>query len=78
MRLRQHNHGKSTANVIGNYGDTGGTLSMSRQLGRALHGVLSFAARQYQSGDFSKYNRLIYNATIGIGFSPGDVPLRIW
>ncbi len=68
----------SVGNYIGQYGDVSGTLSMSRQIGRSIHAVASFAARKYQSGDFSKYNRLIYMATIGIGFAPGDVPLRIW
>ncbi len=68
----------SVGNFIGRYGDVSGTLSMSRQIGRFVHAVATFSARQYQSSDFNKYNRLIYTATIGIGFAPGDVPLRIW
>jgi hypothetical protein len=35
-------------------------------------------ARRYDSGTFSRYDRLIYRGTIGISFSPGDLPVRIW
>jgi hypothetical protein len=38
----------------------------------------SFSVRQYDSADFNTFHRLIYSARIGFGFSPGDVPLRIW
>ena len=68
----------STGNVLGNYGGTNGTLSASRQIVRNLHGILSFSVRQYSSGTFSLYNRLIYGVRVGLGYSPGDVPLRIW
>jgi len=68
----------SIGNVLGNYGGTNGTLSASRQIVRNLHGILSFSVRQYSSGTFSLYNRLIYSVRVGLGYSPGDVPLRIW
>jgi hypothetical protein len=73
-----YNHSKSVGNVLGYYGDVGGTLSASRQIVHSVHAVLSFSARQYQSPDFSLYNRLIYTVRLGIGFTPGDIPLRIW
>jgi len=68
----------SIGNVLGNYGGTNGTLSASRQLTRAVHLVASFSARDYHSGDFALYNRTFYTVRMGIGFAPGDVPLRVW
>jgi hypothetical protein len=44
----------------------------------SMHAVLSFSARKYQSPDFSLYNRLIYSARLGFGFTPGNIPLRMW
>jgi hypothetical protein len=73
-----YNRSTSISNVIGTYGSTSGTLSASRQIVRNVHGVLSFSARKYSSVDFSLYNRLIYDVRVGVGYSPGDVPLRIW
>ena len=73
-----YSRGQSVGNVLGYYGGIGGTTSASRQITRSLHAVASFSARQYQSPDFALYNRLIYSASLGIGFSPGDIPLRIW
>jgi hypothetical protein len=73
-----YSYAKSVGNILGHYGNTGGSLSASRQIMRSVHGVLNFSARQYQSPDFNLYNRLIYTVRLGIGFTPGDVPLRIW
>jgi hypothetical protein len=69
---------KSLTNVLGYYGSTSGGFSASRDIGHGLHAVATFSARQYQSPDFSKYNRLIYTARIALGFTPGDIPLRVW
>jgi hypothetical protein len=73
-----YDRSKSLGNVLGYYGNVGGSFSASRELGHSLHAIASFYARQYQSPDFTKYNRLIYSARLGIGFTPGDIPLRIW
>jgi len=69
---------QSLANVIGAYQDYGGALRTSRQIGHAVYAFTSFSARRYSSSSFSGYNRPIYDARIGVGFSPGDVPLRAW
>jgi hypothetical protein len=73
-----YNKANSIGNVIGNYGGTSGTLSASRQIVHNVHAILSFSARQYSSSTFNLYNRLIYDARVGVGYSPGDIPLRIW
>jgi hypothetical protein len=69
---------RSVGNVIGDYGGESGRFTVTRQITRSLHAVASFWARQYASGDFTQYNRLIYETRIGIGFTPGDIPLRVW
>jgi hypothetical protein len=73
-----YNNNNSIGNVVGNYGGTTGNLSISRKITRSVHTVASFSARQYNSPDFDKYNRVIYEAKFGVGFAPGDVPIRIW
>jgi hypothetical protein len=73
-----YNASFSMANVQGQYGSYGGTISMSRQIGRWMHAVVQYSARQYMSSDFIKYDRLIHQMRIGFGFTPGDVPLRVW
>jgi hypothetical protein len=73
-----YDRAKSVGNVLGYYGDVSGALSASRQIMGTMHGVLSFSARQYQSPDFSLYNRLVYSVRLGFGFAPGNIPLRIW
>ena len=68
----------SIANVNGKYNNYNGTLTVSRQITGSFHSLVSFGVRQYDSPDFQNYHRLIYTARIGIGFSPGDIPLRLW
>lgn len=68
----------SIANVIGAYGDFGGTLSASRQIKRIMHLTLNVSAIKYQSPSFDGYNRLTYTANLGVAFAPGNIPLRVW
>jgi hypothetical protein len=69
---------ESIGNVIGGYGGESANVSMSRQIARNLHMVAGISAQRYNSPDFAKYNQTVYSATLGLGWSPGDVPLRIW
>jgi hypothetical protein len=68
----------SIANAIGQYNDYGGQFQVSRQVSRAVHAIMGFGARHYSSPTFAGYNRPIYDARVGVGFSPGDLPLRVW
>jgi hypothetical protein len=74
----EYNRANSMANVVGNYGQKGGTFTVSRELTRSVHAILSFYGREYTSATFAKYNRPVYETRIGLGFAPGEVPLRIW
>jgi hypothetical protein len=69
---------ESIGNVLGGYGGASGSLSASRQIVHNVHGVVSVSARKYTSANFDLYNRVIYDVRVGVGYSPGDVPLRIW
>jgi hypothetical protein len=69
---------KSVGNFNGVYDSFSGGFTASRQLIRFVHMVLGYNARKYDSPDFHNYNRVIQQARIGFGFTPGDVPLRIW
>ena len=69
---------ESIGNVIGEYGGWQGTASLSRQVTRSVHFIAAFNARDYNSKDFPLYNHTFYDARVGIGFAPGDVPLRVW
>ena len=70
--------GKSIGNVLGAYNTYAGSLTASRQISGGFSMVTSVSARHYESPDFANYRRTIYTARVGIGFSPGDVPLRVW
>jgi len=68
----------SKGNVYGNYGSYSGNLSASRQIAPYTHAVLSIFVRKYKSGDFNNYNKWAYGANLGVSFSPGDIPVRLW
>jgi hypothetical protein len=68
----------SLGNVVGDYNTTSGGFTVSRQISRLVHLIASVRASKYSSPDFANYNRPIYDARIGFGFTPGDVPLRVW
>jgi len=70
--------GASISNVIGAYDSLSGTVTLSRQIGGSFHFVTSYALRKYSSPNFDQYNRVVNEARVGVGFTPGDVPLRIW
>lgn len=73
-----YNTSSSLGNVVGQYGSYGFSASASRQIARLTHGVFSFNARKYDSGDFSNYNKWAYGVSLGLSFSPGDIPVRLW
>jgi hypothetical protein len=68
----------SLGNVQGGYGQVAGSYGMSRQIVGQLSFLSSFSATQYQSNSFSLYNRLIYSASVGLGFSSKSIPVRFF
>jgi hypothetical protein len=73
-----YDRSQSVGNFIGNYSDVSGGISASRQIVRTVHMVFGFNVRKYQSPGFQNYNRTVEEGHFGIGYTPGDVPLRIW
>jgi hypothetical protein len=69
---------KSVGNIRGVYSSESGTVTASRQILHSIHFVAAYSARRYDSPTFTRYHRLIHSARVGFGWSPGDVPLRIW
>lgn len=69
---------QSIGNVTGEYGGVTMSVGTSRQLIKSIHFVATVSARRYSSTDFNTYNRTIYDARIGLGWTPGDIPLRVW
>jgi len=66
------------SNANGGYRSTEANATIARRLAPSVHVRATFSVRQYDSAEFSRYNRLIYRATIGMSFSPGNLPVRIW
>jgi hypothetical protein len=70
--------GKSLGNVVGQYNTLTAGFTASRQITHALHAIARFSNWRYTSPTFSQYNRPVYDIRIGLGFAPGDIPLRVW
>jgi hypothetical protein len=73
-----YNRSYSVGNVLGLYSEYFTNLSVSRQVASSTHAVFSFNARRYSSSDFQNYNKWAYGLRLGLSFSPGDIPLRLW
>jgi hypothetical protein len=73
-----YNNALSIGNISGTYGNEGGYLNASRQIAHNFHVVVAFAGNRYFSNTFAQYNRPIYEVRMGFGWSPGDIPLRVW
>jgi hypothetical protein len=73
-----YDRAQSIGNILGEYGDIGAGLQASRQISHVVHMVAGVTARKYQSDSFSGYNRVLWDARVGLSFSPRDIPLRIW
>jgi hypothetical protein len=68
----------SSANYVGGYRTAQAGVSVSHQLTRKTHFSASYSVRQYGSSDFANYNRVIQSLSVGVGFAPGNIPLRVW
>ena len=73
-----YNRSTSLGNYLGDYGNISVGINISRQVARYTHGMLTLAANKYRSPDFRNYNKWAYSVRLGLGFSPGDIPMRLW
>ncbi len=73
-----HTISKSIANITGQYTTTTAGAGVSRQLVQDVHFTFRYGVRQYSSGTFQQYNRSGQYVSVGLAYSPGDIPLRLW
>ncbi len=64
--------------TIGNYTTYGGGVGITRNLGKGLYSVTRFDAMRYDVAHTLGFNNTEYRATLGLNFSPGDLPLVLW
>jgi hypothetical protein len=76
--LTSYDRGRSVGDFGGAYNSLSGGLSASRQVARSIHLVFGYNVRSYSSPNFQNYNRTFQEGRVGVGWAPGDVPLRIW
>ena len=56
----------------------GGGAGITRDLAKGLHAVLHVNAFHNAIASTAAFKRTQYSATLGLSFSPGDVPLVLW
>jgi hypothetical protein len=66
------------AGIAGTYAAMSGGFRLSRMIGRGFHFVAMHNVRQYNSARYGNYQRFIHEASVGLGWTPGELPLRIW
>jgi hypothetical protein len=62
---------------VGNYSSFTGGAGFTYKLTGALHALARYDYRRYEIAT-TVFRRSSYHATIGLGFSPKDVPLSLW
>jgi hypothetical protein len=73
-------YGRMSALVqtVGAYTSYGGGIGITRELGKSLHAVLRLDSRHYDVASGTQFAHNENRATLGLTFSPGDVPLTLW
>ena len=63
---------------LGRYKYYYGSGALTYRVASSLHAVVSVGARNLQINNQAGFARLGYSVTIGLMFSPGEVPLAFW
>jgi hypothetical protein len=73
-------YGRMSALVqtVGAYTAYGGGVGITRDLGKGLHTVLRLDAHHYDIASSAGFLHNEYRASLGVNFSPGDLPLVLW
>ena len=73
-------YGRMSALVqtIGAYTAYGAGVGITRDLGRGLYTVLRLDERHYDVATSAAFTHNEFRASLGLTFSPGDVPLVLW
>jgi hypothetical protein len=67
----------SLTQTVGNYSGFAGGAGFTYKMTGALHIIARYDYRRYDIAS-TVFQRASYRATIGLGFSPKDVPLSLW
>jgi len=73
-------YGRMTTLVqtIGAYTAYGGGVGITRDLGKGLHTVLRLDTRHYDIASGALFTHTEFRVSLGVNFSPGDLPLVLW
>lgn len=73
-------YGRMTALVqtLGAYTTYGAGVGITRDLGRGLHAVTRLDARHYDIPSTAAFTHNEIRISVGVDFSPGDLPLVLW
>ncbi len=73
-------YGRMTTLVqtIGAYTAYGAGVGITRDLGKGLHAVVRLDARHYDIASGTLLANTEYRTSVGLNFSPGDLPLALW
>jgi hypothetical protein len=64
--------------TLGAYTAYGAGVGITRDLGKGLHSVLRLDERHYDIATSTAFKHNEFRASLGLNFSPGDVPLVLW
>jgi hypothetical protein len=64
--------------TIGAYTAYGAGVGATRELGKGLHAVMRLDQRHYDIASSSQFTHNEYRFSLGLTYSPGDLPLVLW
>jgi len=64
--------------TIGAYTSYGAGVGITRDLAKGLHAVLRIDGIHYDIASGALFRRITYQTSLGVSFSPGDLPLVLW
>ena len=64
--------------TLGAYTAYGGGVGITRDLGKGLHTVLRLDELHYDVASTAAFKHTESRVSLGLTFSPGDVPLVLW
>jgi hypothetical protein len=72
-----YNRLSTLVQTLGAYSAYGGGVGVTRTLAKGLHAVVRLDARHYNVAD-SFFLHTEYRTSVGLNWSPGEVPLSLW
>jgi hypothetical protein len=67
-----YSNSNSIGRFTGHYGSEAAQFSLSRRLSRTTHFSMGYSVRRFDSGDYKGYQRIAHQASVTIGYAPGN------